>query len=82
MLGVCLGSLQLARVRVPAILSGDDERKGRRESPVRERQLSGNEACHKLVFCSHFLKLSAVRKHRIKIVLEYFIAYVGYCPPS
>ena len=43
-LGVCLGSLQLARVRVPAVLSGDDEREGRREGPVRERQLSGSEA--------------------------------------
>ena len=29
-LGVCLGSLQLARVRVPAVLSGDDVREGRR----------------------------------------------------
>ena len=35
MLGVCLGSLQLARVRVPAVLSGDDEREGRRENPLR-----------------------------------------------
>ena len=39
MLGVCLGSLQLARVRVPAVLSGDDEREGRREG------LSGKDSC-------------------------------------
>ena len=44
MLGVCLGSLQLAGVRVPAVLSGDDEREGRREGHVRERQLFGGEA--------------------------------------
>ena len=57
MLGVCLGSLQLARLRVPAVLSGDDEREGRREGPVRERQLPGSEVGGKFaycLFCSHF----------------------------
>ena len=54
-LGVCLGSLQLARVRIPAVLSGDDEREGRRESPVRERQLPGDQAGGNFAaFCSYF----------------------------
>ena len=54
-LGVCVGSLQLARVRVPAVLSGDDEREGRREGPVRERQQSGSQAGGNFAaFCSHF----------------------------
>ena len=54
-LGVCVGSLQLARVRVPAVLSRDDERKGRREGPVRERQLPGSGAGGNFAaFCSFF----------------------------
>ena len=54
---MCLGSPQFARVRVPAVLSGDDEREGRREGPVRERQLPGSEAGDNFVFRSHFLNL-------------------------
>ena len=67
-MGVCLGSLQLASVRVPAVLSGDDEREGRREGPVRERQLPGSEAGGNFAYClfySHLSKLlsSCIEKH-------------------
>ena len=74
---VSLGSLQLARVRVPAILSGDDEGEGRREGPVREIQLSGGESgggnfsfCWS---CSHFpakLKALALEQTSIAKVTE------------
>ena len=62
-LDVCLGSLQVAGVSVPAVLSGDGEREERREDSVREKQLSGSEArgipetlLTACSACSHFSK--------------------------
>ena len=43
-LAVFLGRVQLAGVRVPAVLTGDDEREGRREGPAWEGQLAWSEA--------------------------------------
>ena len=57
-MGVCLGSLQLARVRVPAVLSGDDEREGKREGPFRERELSGSETWDNSAYCFYYRHLS------------------------
>ena len=42
-MAVVLVSLQLAAVRVPAVLGGDDEGHGRREGPTREGEVSRSE---------------------------------------
>ena len=42
-LAVLLVSLQLAAVRVPLVLGGDDEGHGRREGPTREGEVSRSE---------------------------------------
>ena len=42
-LAVLLVSLQLAAVRVPPVLSGDDEGHSRREGPTREGEVSRGE---------------------------------------
>jgi len=42
-LAVVLVSLQLAAVRVSAVLGGDDEGHGRREGPTREGEVSRGE---------------------------------------
>ena len=42
-LAVLLVSLQLAAVRVPPVLGGDDEGYGRREGPTREGEVSRRE---------------------------------------
>ena len=49
-------------MRVPAVLSGDDEREGRRKGPVRERQLPGSETWDNVVFYSHFLNFVSSRE--------------------
>ena len=59
-LAVSLGRVQLAGVRVPAVLTGDDEREGRREGPAWEGQLAWSEAgksAHCILYCGHFFLL-------------------------
>ncbi len=50
-LAVVLVSLQLAAVRVPPVLSGDDEGHGRREGPTREGEVSRGEGGGSFLNC-------------------------------
>ena len=56
-----LGRVQLACVRVPDVLTGDDEREGRRECSAWEGELAWSEAGGSVFWISNCVHSSCVR---------------------